>query len=367
MFSVRQRLLGAAALLLAATACSKNTATGPTTLSNPTSVTANLNGVDSTFTTAQFQSFIALFGGSSGAGPSAPFSAIRRLVRATAPERTNRQNAAARSLAVKALAPMILEGTQGIIPDSLKGKTFVYDTTANKYVVSADTGAPAAGVRFILYAVDDTGAIIRPPTPVGHLDLIDKSTVGTTSLEVVVANSTMTFVDYTVTGSGNTTTAFTISTTGYIRSSVRELDFSISYTLAVGTFTIHEQFDDAADDAHLLFLFGIVATSDTSATVTATFTFSHGGQSIVITGGGTLTTNTSNIQATVKVNGGVFANISSVNGTATITDKNGNPLSLEDRLALARMFDILGRALDWLNDLVEPFIAVANIGVIINL
>lgn len=367
MFSSRPRLLSAAILLLTAAAC-KNDSTSPgsTTLSNPATVTASLNGVDSTFATAQFQSFLGFWGNSTGGGPTAPFAGIRSLIRATVPQLGNRRDAAGRSLAMKALAPRILQGTQAIIADSLKGKTFIYDSASAQYVVSADTGAPAAGIRFILYAVDLNGDITFPLTPVGHLDLIDKSTVSTTSLEVVVANATMTFVDYTVTGSGNTT-AFTITTAGYLRSSVRELDFSISYTLAVGTFTIHEQFDDATDDVHLLFQFGIIATSDTSANVSATFTFSHGGQSIALTGGGTLTTNTSNIQATVKVNGGVFATITSVNDSTTINDKNGNPLSIADRIALARCFDILGHALDWLNDLVTPFIELANIGVILNL
>lgn len=366
MFSTRQRLLSAAILLAAFAACKKD-ATGPASITDPGTVTANLNGVDSTFSTPPFQSFLGFWGLSSGGGgPTAPFAGIRQLVRATAPRAPNRQDAAARALAMRTLGPMILQGTQAIFPDSLKGKTFIYDSASAQYVISDSTGAPATGVRFILYAVDPGGNIVFPLTPVGHLDLIDESTVDAVVLEVIVAGPTMTYVDYTTSGSG-TRSAFTLTTAGYIQSSVRRLDFSVSYALAAGSFTIAEHFDDTADDVHLLFNFGIVATSDTSANVSATFTFSHAGQSIALTGAGTLTTNTSALQATVKVNGAVFALITSVNDTTTITDKNGNPLSVADRLALARMFDILGHALDWLNDLVAPFVNLTPIGVYLQL
>lgn len=76
-------------------------------------------------------------------------------------------------------------GTDPIPTDAL-GKTFVYDPGTATYVVDpADaSGAPAAGVRFVLYAWE--GSLGRPAMPlerVGHLDIV--STGGGTTSESV--------------------------------------------------------------------------------------------------------------------------------------------------------------------------------------
>lgn len=369
MPTLRLRIAGAAALLLAAAACTKD-ATGPTTISNPTSAIASLNGVDSTFATPAFQSFLAVSGGFNGS-LAAPFGHIQDLLKATAPRipRAGGTNGPALAAALKSLAGD-MTSMEAILPDTLLGKTFVWDTTQAKYVVAPDsTGAPANGIRFELYEVDSTGAIGKPLTQVGRLDLIDKSTAGTQSLEVVVASNTFTYVDYTVAGSG-TRTAFTLTAAGFIRNTHRELDFSITYGLSGSAYAIHEQFDDAADQLHLTFSFGITKTADTSAAVTLSFVYQVGSQAIDISGGGAINVLTQSLAGTVKVNGNTFALITAVGlrGTApTVTDAHGNPLSVEDRLLLLRMFDMVGHALGWLNAFVGPFVNLTVIGVLLSL
>lgn len=364
MPTLRHRIAGIAALLLALAACSKD-ATGPTTISNPTSAMASLNGVDSTFATPAFQSFLVVTGSFNGA-PAAPFGRIGALLKATAPKLPG--DGQALGAALHALAGD-LASAEAILPDTLLGKTFVWDTTQLKYVVSDSTGAPANGIRFELYEVDSTGSIGSPLTQVGHLDVIDKSTAGTQSLEVVVASNTFTYVDYTVSGSG-TRSAFTLTASGFIRNTHRELDFSITYSLSGSAYAIHEQFDDTTDQLHLTFSFGITVTSDTSTAVTLGFTYQVGSQSIDISGGGAINALTENLAGTVKVNGNTFALITAVGlrGTpATVTDAHGNPLSTADRLLLLRMFDIVGHSLEWLNDIVGPFVNLTVIGVLLSL
>lgn len=366
MLAIRHRV-AAAALLLAVAACSKD-ATGPASISDPTAALASLNGVDSTFNTPAFQSFLTVTASLSGAGPVAPFGRAADLLRATAPRLPRSGAGPALGAALRTLAGD-LAGTEAILPDSLLGITFVWDTVQGQYVASDSTGAPANGIRFELYEVDSTGAIGQPLTQVGHLDLIDKSTAGAQSLEVVVASNTFTYVDYTVTGSG-TRSAFTLTAAGFIRSTVRELDFSITYSLTGSSYAIHEQFDGNPDQVHLTFDFGITATSDTSASVTVSFTYQGGSQSIAIDGGGVLNLVTQDLQATVKVNGATFAVITAVGlrGTdPTITDGSGQPLSVADRLLLLKMFELVGHSLDWLNDFVGPFIGLTVIGVLLSL
>ena len=365
---IRFRLAGAAVLLLAAAACSKDV-TAPKPL-DPSVALASLNRVDSTFQSQAVQSFLVVTGSfQAGAAPVAPFGHVRELLQATAPRIPGARSGPELGAALGALKT-VMTGTEAILPDSLLGKTFIWDTTQAKYVLSDSAGAPSAGIRFELYALDLDGHIAKPLVQVGHLDLIDKSTVSAQSLEVVVASATFTYIDYTVTGSG-TLSAFTLSAAGFIRSTVRELDFSITYTVNNASCAISEQFDDAADAAHLTFSFGITTTSDTSHTVSLNFSYQVGPHAIALNGGGTIDSLTENLQATVKVDGNVFALItaSGLRDTVVpvITDGSGQPLSTENRQLLFEMFVMVGRSLDWLNNFVGPFIALTAIGVLLSL
>ena len=369
MLSARFRLVAAAALLAAAAACSSTgSSTGPTTISNPAAATASLNGVDSTFATPAFQSFLSVTALLSGAGPTAPYGHIVNLLKAT--PRTPRPTSGPATGAVLRVLAHDMAEVDSIIPDSILGTTYVWDSTDGTYVADPDsTGAPSNGVRFELYEVDSTGNVGYPLTQVGHLDLKDLSSGATQSLEVIVASNTFTYVDYTVSGTGSQT-AFTMTTVGYIQSTVRKLNFNITYSLAASSYTLAETFTDATDQLGLTFNFGIAQTSDTSDAVTVSFTYTVGSQSIAIDGGGSINAVTQDLQATVKVNGNTFAVITATGlrgSDPTVTDGQGHPLSVADELLLLRMFDIIGHSLAWLNDFVGIFVSVSNVGVLLSL
>lgn len=366
MFRARQLAAAAAALTLVA-ACKDNVATGPVQIINPQAATASLETVDSTFASAPFQSFLWFSGASPAPAPSTPLGVFAELGRAVAPRLQSQVELPARQSALQTMG-RVLTSTQGVIPDSLKGTTWVWDTTQNTYVKSDSAGAPANGIRFELYAIDSTGHVGHPLTQVGHLDYIDHSTTGSTSVEVVIASNTFTYVDETVTGSGSAT-AFTLTALGFIRVPTHELDFDIAFSLASGTYAVHEQFSDAPDQLSLTFDFSITATSDTSVNATLSFSFSNGVQTLALNGGGMIGDSTQSVQAVVRVNGQVFANISAVgprDTAPTITDANGQPLTTENTVLLVRMFIIVGHSLKWLNYLVGSFVSLTGIGVLLN-
>src|SRR5437867_1883769 len=58
--------------------------------------------------------------------------------------------------------------TATLFPPGTLGKTFVWDTTANGYVASSDPGAPANGVRFVIYAVGGP-LLVQPSLPLTPL------------------------------------------------------------------------------------------------------------------------------------------------------------------------------------------------------
>ena len=62
----------------------------------------------------------------------------------------------------------------GGLPEGLTGVTFEFDVAAGKYKQSAEAGAPADGVRFVLYGVSPSHEFLPSLDEVGHVDLVDQ-------------------------------------------------------------------------------------------------------------------------------------------------------------------------------------------------
>lgn len=92
-----------------------------------------------------------------------------------------------------------------ISPTSL-GTTFVYDPAQHRYTPdAARSGAPADGVRFILYDVDPQSGEPLVTAEIGHADLIDESATRPSGIGLhlrVVAGGVSLF-DYRVTADGS--------------------------------------------------------------------------------------------------------------------------------------------------------------------
>ena len=63
--------------------------------------------------------------------------------------------------------------TAASVPAEYLGVTFVYNAEINQYEPSELTGAPADGVRFLVYAINPiSGLIIEPVVEVGYADIV---------------------------------------------------------------------------------------------------------------------------------------------------------------------------------------------------
>ena len=89
------------------------------------------------------------------------------------------------------------------IPPEVAGKTYVYDEVAEDWVASDRSGAPATGVRFILYAVDAFGDIVTPLVETGHIDLTDLSSGSEMGARLVAVSGGETKADYSATATGD--------------------------------------------------------------------------------------------------------------------------------------------------------------------
>ncbi len=118
-----------------------------------------------------------------------------------------------------------------IISDFHRGATFVYDPEEDEYVVDRSRpGAPATGVRFVLYEIDAHGfPLVDQET--GYADLVDE---GDTSredivLHVGVVQHGVTMLDYRV-ALDETGTGGTLSVGGFLVDDGPRLDFAIEAT-----------------------------------------------------------------------------------------------------------------------------------------
>ncbi|HET7789598.1 MAG TPA: hypothetical protein VFK78_02290 [Gemmatimonadales bacterium] len=215
--------LAAAVLAWAGVACSSSEGpSGPATPPDSTATLAALAASDSAFTSPVYSSFSAALGGISFAAVSpisraAPYLERWRLI-AAAPRLLSLSGARGRGVAQVIRPAGSTTAADAVLPDSVLGKTFEWDTATNTYVKTTRAGAPANGVRFLLYALDND-TVAEPVTQVGQFDVIDLSTSSVPSVRLVVGGpgGTPTYYDATFRDqhSGGTDSSFTFSGSGF--------------------------------------------------------------------------------------------------------------------------------------------------------
>lgn len=344
---MRSLLRAGLALGFVVAACKDAAAPGDFT--DPVAVTTDMQSVDSTFDSDVYRSFgVASLNLGPAATGVAPLQPAATLLGGTLPKLD--RSAAGRAVLIGALQAQRLQqlrpamsvaAAQGrIIPDSIYGRVFQWDTASDAYTWQGSTTAGLNGVRFILYQVDDFGAVVEPVVEVGTLDLIDQSTLSTLQLHILVKGlgGATTYLDYTATISA-TVSSVSANATGVI-----------SNGLSVGnkTLTLDETFhvtDEPRITANATF-----TLNSPARTFTLSESVTVNGQTLVITGdfrfirpGETVQfyarltiDSTITVSATVRVNGRTVATLNGeIGDPGTIwVDAGGEPLTAEDVAAL---------------------------------
>lgn len=243
------------------------------------------------------------------------------------------------------------------LPQAALGKTFVYDTLEERYVVSERTGAPANGVRFILYAVDTAADVIQLPlVETGYADLTrtitNQSIVARVEAFAGVAN-VVKVLDYAAEISG-TIVAPQIVVAGFAKNATDSLTFSLTSALSLAASTISIDWRAAVPTRGLVSRVQQTITGGESPSVAidGLLTSDHGNVgiagSILQATGGTLL---------VSVNGNAFATIavdSFDDETPTILNAQGQPLTEAQREMLEDIMDWFEHAFDFYEDLMDP-------------
>jgi len=348
---------GIVALLTAGlAACNKDSAS-PVDFQDPAAVSSNLSSVDSSFDSDVFRAFtVTTFMLDAATSPAIRPAATLLQTLHPKLERTGAQAflpGLAQGQKLQLLLPQLsLSAAQGaIIPDSMFGRVFEWDTTGvGQYSWQDSTISGLNGVRFILYAVGLDGQIFEPVTPIGTLDIIDASTQNALQLHVLVRNNagTTTYVDYTVELTGNSSTV-QANAVGSIRNGLtapnnKELLFDETLTVTANSIRVTATFA-LNNPATTLMLNESLSFSDPNLVINTDFKLIQNGHTIRTVGRITINnlTEALTVNITVYFDGGPVASISgdpTAPGTEWV-DAGGEPLTVEDLAALDNLFDAL--------------------------
>jgi hypothetical protein len=348
------RVLAAASLALALAACGES---APSTF-DAAATAADVDAANAAFGSPAVASFVAMSAHMDAAtgGSAASVGALAVRGRSTDLFATSKSYAAVvRRFVPDASTPRISASVGEVVPVAVRGKTFVYDPAQSQYVVSDRAGAPANGVRFVLYAIDPvSGQVVTPLVETGSADLTDLSSGSTTSARLQVLSGTTVYLEYTAAGTATLSSA-KVTVNGFATNGTERAEFDL-----VNSFT----HSDAADRVSLDY--GLDLTKrDVKLHYVVTLDFpSAGGEQIGIDlslkGPNGWVDVDGQAQASggsfaVKVNGDDFATIASTDGsTVTITGKNGQALTGDEQQALGKIWQMVNDGFEVFAVLLEP-------------
>jgi len=263
---------------------------------------------------------------------------------------------------------MTLSGSlmEPIFPSNLLGATFEWSFDLDRYAPTERAGAPANGVRFVLYAINPlTRRPAEPLSEVGFLDLTDEGDASSTRLGIHAESGGAALVDYFIDVSyallGDQDIRVTVTADGYISDGQEQLDFLLteSATLLGSTETI------LLDVSYELSLAG--ESVSVRLDVSGEFDFSgdtpvdaataqlsiHDGPDHVVFDMTLQADNT--LSGVIDYNGAPAMYISGTEADPVFTRADGEPLTAEDVAALLALYDLLEDVFDVTENLFSPF------------
>lgn len=229
-----------------------------------------------------------------------------------------------------------------LFPANVLGKTLVWDTPTNQYVISTELGAPANGVRLKLYfANPNTGLPFQPLSELGVLDLTDESTPQADKLGVLLTfGPSTTIADYDIT-LVTATTSNTAHAVGYIRNATgtARVDFDLTTTFDINSGTLTSVNELTANDGTAIHVeMAIGSSSDALLARVA-----RGNATLELTASGDLLGNTGPLVGTITFNTIPVATLGGTVDAPTVTGTPGHTFTTGQTTA---MLLILGMAVD---------------------
>jgi hypothetical protein len=240
-----------------------------------------------------------------------------------------------------------------VIRSGVLGTTYDYDAATEQYVVDPNrTGAPANGVRFALYETDDTGAIM-PATEIGYADLIDEKAASTSSagLRFKVVSGTTTVLDYAF-EVGGLFVSPKIDIDGYLSDGTDRVNFQLSTQAPAwenaGPFALEATLTVPSSGFTVNASLSGIASPEPSSDVQLTL---HSGTDVLEVSAATAQ---GQIDASVKLNGSIFATVEGPVSNPTIKGEGGRDLTQDEWSALAKVVEFTDGVFALLGGLLAP-------------
>ena len=351
----------AALVALGLAACDSNM---PETF-NAEATSGDVNAMTGIFAAPVFESFAAVSGDVdevTGAGASASIAQLRSGADG------RRIDAARYAGRLRAILPADAPAANGFsassadIPPDALGKTYAYDTATDTYVASDIPGAPANGVRFLLYAVDPvTHQVAEPLNQLGYVDVIDQSGSNNRAARIIVVSGSTTYLDYGVEASG-TATGGRVLVDGFVTDGASRADFRLDNRIVMTSLSSGQATLDYAIEVpsrDLEFGFDLTVSLDGEAESAAlTLGLELSGPNGHVNLSGDFTTLGGAGSLDVDVNGEDFATIQVTTTPTTTTIEilgaGGNALTDQERQALENIFGAFEDAFEVVDDLLRP-------------
>ena len=122
-------------------------------------------------------------------------------------------------------------GSAVLLPSNRLGTTWVWSERNDGYRAGREA-APDDRIRFVLYAVD-SGGVATPLTPIGHVDLVERSSGATDAVQVVVVAGGTTWLDYRFSAT-TSVSGGRVDVLGYVTDGAERLNFDLRNTVAPG-------------------------------------------------------------------------------------------------------------------------------------
>jgi hypothetical protein len=358
-----KRVLAAATLAVFAVGCGKDS-NGPEAPFDPAGTSSDMAAVNSSFDAPALASFDAAANEISLTTGGSASLALR--ARPTAALVTGGKAAATKYAA--SLAKAFTGGSrspsfavaQASIPPELLGTTFVYDVSVQHYAASDLTGAPANGVRFLLYAINPlNGDPVEPLVEIGYADVVTTETNTLAAVSIVVVSENVTYLDYSAQVTASSVNSGNLNVSGYVTNGDDRVNFDLDNRVTFGDTSVNVISDYVLTvptrGGFRIDLESTATVANTTQNITLSLDLTARGPHGTVNITGTETNGTGTFE--VKVNGDLFATIDITAGSqAVVTGANGEALTAEEQAALEDVFYMFSGGIQFFINLQDPLV-----------
>lgn len=230
-----------------------------------------------------------------------------------------------------------------LIPEDRRGKTYERGVEGGYYYNTENvrTGAPANGIRFILYEVNPVTHDIGQ-TEIGWVDVVDESTDLSRVARVIVVSDGVEYINYTVSKT-RVDGSFSFAVAGFFGNGTDQVDLDLSLTFVNTDLTSTVTVDYMIEIVSRGFLMDATmvlvvdhATETESSTIEVSF--QQGLHTVVVTGGVEMTELGESGTIEIMVDTQLFATVTFEGETLTVVGPDGEALSGDHAQAVRNIF-----------------------------